>query len=215
MYLIDPDAAARIRDTLPDVRLIAILRNPVERAHAGWMGLRRDGVEPAATFEEALSLEDTRLGDGWPPTAGLFRNGLYFQMLSRYYDQFPRERIRVYLFDDLVRDAAALLRDLFTFLDVDPAFSPDTSQRHAVTGMVRNRLLRTLWTNSHGPRRLTRPLLPQRLRDRAFTWVTRDVVKTPLSLHTRRELAGRFRSDIVALQELIRRDLSGWLDPGC
>jgi hypothetical protein len=213
IYLNHPAVPERIRMALPGVRLMTILRNPVERAYAGWLGLRRDGNEPATTFEEALNSEAARQREGWSPSARLVRNGLYHQMLSRYFELFPRHRIRVYLFEDLIRDPNGLLRDLFTFLDVDPTFVPDLSRRYGATGIVRNPLLRVLWRNSHVPRRLLRPVLPRRWRDAGFAWVTQDLVKPPLAPATRAALMERFRPDIVALQDLIGRDLSGWLSP--
>lgn len=213
IYLNDPEVPERIRAVLPDVRLIAMLRNPVERAYAGWLGLRRDGNEPASTFEEALSLEETRLREGWSPSTGLVRNGMYHQMLSRYYDRFPRERIRVFLFEDLVRDVRAVVGDVFRFLGVDDSCIPDTSRKFATTGLVRNPFLRLIWTHSYGPRQLVRPLLPGRWRDAAFAWATSDLVKPALAPATRTALIDRFRGDIVALQDLIGRDLSGWLNP--
>jgi hypothetical protein len=213
IYLVHPAAPDRIRQALPAVRLIAILRHPVDRAHAAWCGLLRDGDEPSPTIEEALSLEETRLHDGWTPSIGLVRNGLYAQALSRYYERFPRERIRVYLHDDLLRDPRGLLSDLFTFLGVDPAFVPDVSQRYASTGMVRNPFLRSLWRNTRTARRVLRPFLPRRWSDAGFAWLTRDLVKPPLVPATRALLMERFRPDIVALQTLIGRDLSAWLNP--
>jgi len=213
IYLIHPAAPDRIRAALPDVRLIAILRHPVDRAHAAWFGLLRDGDEDSATIEEALTMEDSRLREGWTPSAGLVHNGLYFQMLSRYYDRFAQGRIRVYLYEDLVRDPQGLLREIFEFLDVDPGFIPDLSQRFASTGVVRNPLLRVLWRNSRTPRRLARAFLPRAWRDGAYAWVTRDLVKPPLAPATRAMLMERFRPDIIALQTLIGRDLSVWLNP--
>ena len=48
----------RVRRMLPDVRLVAILRDPVDRAYAAWMGGRRDGLPAARTVEEALREEE-------------------------------------------------------------------------------------------------------------------------------------------------------------
>jgi hypothetical protein len=103
------------------------------------------------------------------------------------------------------------MRDLFTFLDVDPRFVPDVSGRFGATGDVKNPAIRALWTRSMGARRLVRPFLPVRWRNRAFHWVTRDVIRPPLAPETRAQLVDVFRADIIALQELIGRDLSAWL----
>lgn len=67
-YLIDPAVPARIHALIPHVRLVAILRHPAERAHAAYLGRRRDGLDPAPTFEAALRDEDRRLGQGSPAT---------------------------------------------------------------------------------------------------------------------------------------------------
>jgi hypothetical protein len=209
-YLASAEAPARIRAMIPDARLVAILRDPVERAHAQWLGLRRDGVDPAPTFEEALRQEDRRISAGWP-YAGLTRNSFYHRLLSRYVEQFPPEQIRVCLFDELVADPLALMRDLFTFLGVDPGFVPDVSRRHGGTGRVRNPVLRALWTGTAGARRVVRPLVPQRWRDGMFAWITHDGVKEPLAPVTRARLVGLFRDDVLALQDMLGRDLSAWL----
>lgn len=209
-YLIDHAVPARIHAVIPGARLVAILRHPVERAHAAYLGLRRDGLDPAPTFEEALADEDRRLREGWP-FAGLARNGFYHRMLVRYYERFPRERIRVHLFEDFVARPGVVLRDVFAFLGVDPSFVPDVSRRHGATGIVKNPVVRALWTRSETARRLVRRFLPLRWRDRAFGWVTSDLVKPPLAPATRAALLDVFREDILALQALIGRDLSSWL----
>ncbi|MGH7553532.1 MAG: sulfotransferase [Longimicrobiales bacterium] len=209
-YLSDPEVPARIQATIPGVRLVAILRDPAERAYANYRGLRRDGIDRTPTFEDALRDEERGKRDSWP-LAGLVRVGFYHKWLSGYYALFPREQVRVYLFEDLVSNASALMRDLFAFLDVDPRFVPDVSRRYGATGDVRNPLLRALWTRSMGVRRLLRPFLPVRWRNTAFHWVTRDVVKTPMAPATRARLIEVFRADIIALQDLIDRDLSAWL----
>jgi hypothetical protein len=188
---------------------VAILRDPAERAHAQWLGLRRDGVDPAPTFEEALREEDRRIREGWP-YAGLTMNSRYHRMLSRYYELFPREQIRILLFEDLVADPLAVMRSLFAFLGVDPAFVPDVSRRHGGTGSVRNPVLRALWTGTAGARRVVRPLVPQRWRDGMFAWITHGGVKEPLAPAVRAQLVELFRDDALALQDMVGRDLSAW-----
>jgi hypothetical protein len=209
-YLSDPEVPARIHAMIPGVRLVAILRDPANRAHTNYLGLRRDGIDRTPTFEDALRDEESGKRDDWP-LAGLVRVGFYHKWLSRYYNLFPPEQVRVYLFEDLVTNASALMRDLFTFLDVDPRFAPDVAHRYGATGEVRSPVLRALWTRSMGARRLVRPFLPVRWRNGAYGWVTRDVVKTPLAPATRARLIEVFRADIIALQDLIDRDLSAWL----
>lgn len=57
-----PEAIARY---VPDVKLVAVLRDPVERAYSAFLYQTRNGREPLADFEEALRAEPRRIADGW------------------------------------------------------------------------------------------------------------------------------------------------------
>jgi hypothetical protein len=105
-----------------------------------------------------------------------------------------------------------VLRDLFEFLEVDPRFAPATQRRHnASRGLIRNPLLRRLWTGTALPRARLRPYLPAALRDTVFRLFTRDLVAAPLDPTLRVELTELFRDDTERLQDLLGRDLSAWL----
>jgi hypothetical protein len=104
-------AAECIRRHLPGVRLIAILRNPIERAFSSYLFHTRDGRE-RRTFERAIGeeragVQPEKMDFGQLHYVGL---GRYCDLLEPYFDLFPREQIQVHLFADLQRDPAALMR---------------------------------------------------------------------------------------------------------
>jgi Sulfotransferase family len=212
VYLASTAAAARIGARLPEARLIAILRDPVERAWVRFVARRRDGLEPRADFA-AIVRDETR----WPlPRDDAFgtyvASGFCHHFLLPYFECFPRERIRVHLFEDLVRDPGALVADLYAFLGVDPGITPSTGERHnASGGVIRNRWVRLLWTRSALLRAALRPYLPEQLRRAVFRAATRDLVATALDPALSARLRELFRADTERLQELIGRDLSRWL----
>jgi len=103
LYLHHPDAAVSIARYVPDVKLIALLRDPSERAYSAFLYHTRDGHEPLATFEEALDDEARRLAAGWYHGWGYRDFGFYHRHLSRYFGRFDADRIRVYLTEDLDR----------------------------------------------------------------------------------------------------------------
>jgi hypothetical protein len=189
--------------------VIAILRDPIERAYASYLGAVQQGWEPCAGFLEAVRDEPRRLGLGWSYAERL-RTGLYHQHLSRFLELFPREHLLVHLYEDLIGDPASLLRSLFAFLGVDPGFQPDLGRRHNPSGQVANPALRALWTGSGRLRERLRPLLPRRLRDGAYALVMRRVVKPPLPPAARAALLGHFLEDTLRLEALLGRDLSAW-----
>ncbi|NOX62634.1 MAG: sulfotransferase [Chloroflexi bacterium] len=123
-YLEDPRVAERIHRDLPHVRLVFILRNPVERAFSNYLWSRKNGIE-TLSFEEALLREPEREVSYEPrfryarPFSYMSR-GMYARLLEPYFARFPRSQILILLFDDLVAAPEALARTLFQFLGVSP-----------------------------------------------------------------------------------------------
>jgi hypothetical protein len=211
-YLSAEGSAERMRRLIPEARLVAVLRQPADRAWSHFSMLRRDGFEPCATLEEAIADEPRRQAENWS-TGRHFERGLYAKQLRRVYDRFPREQIRVYLYDDFTADPEALFRDLFRFLGVEPGFVPDMARRPNVSGDVRNPVLRWLWTRP-GARSFVRPFLPKALRQAVSGWVIRhELIRREMPLETRSWLTELYGDEILRLQELLGRDLSAWLEP--
>ena len=133
LYLYSTRAVERIRHYAPDAKLVAFLRNPVDRAFSSFLHLVRDGREEFTDFRRGLEAEDRRVADHWEHLWHYKRMGLYHEQLRRYYDAFPVGQIKVFLYKDLRTEPERVMRDLFAFLGVDPTFVPDMSQRHNVT----------------------------------------------------------------------------------
>jgi len=213
IYLYYSEAASVcIKHYIPDAKLIAILRDPVDRAFSAFTHLVRDGHERLTDFERAIEEEDRRVRDNWTPMWHYTRRGLYYDQLRRYFQLFDRERIGVWIYEDFKSDPFALLGEIFRFLEVDDSFTPDTSLRYNPSGIPKNRPLQTTLA------RLSRlkPYLNPRLSDaatRIATKVRRWNMDAPpqLSLQSRARLIEIFRPDIEKLQELIGRDFSAWL----
>jgi hypothetical protein len=213
IYLFDGRAAGRLRQHVPDARIVAVLRQPAERAYSHYLYFRFRGHETLDSFTEAFWAEDERVARGLGAVWSYHSMGLYTPQLARYLAQFPRQQIRIYLYDDWRADPAAMLADLFGFLGVDPGFVPDMSVRHRAGGIARSAGLRRAMENERGlVRRLARTLVPATLRPRIEALVDRwNAVRPPLPPAVRREITAFYRADILALQDLLGRDLSGWL----
>lgn len=214
VYLASVHVAARIAERLAAPRLIAILRHPVDRVYARFVGRVRDGLERRDGFA-AVVAEERRHPLVQEDAFGTYlAAGCCSHFLQTYFDRFPRDHIRIHLFEDFQRDTAAVVRDLFGFLGVDTGFVPDLGRRHNVSGgRIASRPLRLAWTKSALVRARLRKYLPVEVRDRAFALVTRRLVDEPLDPALRWELTELYRDDIDRLQQLIGRDLSSWLEP--
>ena len=215
LYLVDAHAAERIRHHVPKAKLIAILRDPAERAYTAYWMRVRDGRE-TRSFEQAIDQEMQGRFDE-PLELALrhyVRWGFYAQHLKTYLALFDRAQLGVYMFDDLKADPRGFMRELFRFLEVDDSFVPDTSVRYNASGLSRSELLRPLFRKSAVTRSLKR-LLPEPLGRRAAwlqeRWRSRELSKPPMPPELRRRLVARYSSDVLELQDMIRLDLSRWL----
>jgi hypothetical protein len=119
-YLYDRTAHARMAIDIPDVKLIAILRDPVDRAYSNWTHLRSDGLEPVPDFLDALALEEQRVADGWAPFWHYRGLGRYAEQLRSLYEHFPREQVLLLRYRELVDDPTGLMQRLEGFLGLPP-----------------------------------------------------------------------------------------------
>ena len=134
---------ARIRASLPDVRLAAILRDPAERAYSHYRMAVLYGWE-TRSFDQAIDellrpAELARLRKQPRDTTGYVTLGEYGRILTPYFDIFPREQLLVLFTADLASDPAQLLRRLHAFIGVDAEFMPDTIEVRYRIGATQQR----------------------------------------------------------------------------
>jgi Sulfotransferase family len=213
IYLHAPEAAGRIRRRLPEVKLIAVLRNPVERAYASYLWKSWAGWERLG-FSDALAAEEQRTRDGWVPGWQYRQAGFYHAHLTRYYELFRPDQISVYLYEDLNDDPVATTQSVLRFLEVDDAFVPKTSINPGdAASPAKSRALQTFTDKPNPLKSVIKPFLPGGLRQRLTANLRNrnraDVPPMPESI--RAELTDAYREDLLKLQGLIGRDLSGWL----
>ncbi len=118
LYLYHRDARRRIASDLPRARLVAVLRDPVDRAYSNWMHLWADGLEPCADVVEACNLEAKRVDDGWAPFWHYRGLGMYGRQLDDLFEHFPAEQVLVLRYRSLVDDPRTALNRVCRFLGV-------------------------------------------------------------------------------------------------
>lgn len=214
-YLRSFIACRRLSRLLPDVKLVAVLRQPAERAWSNYWYLVQGGLEPAPTFEAALADEPRRIKAGWDTMTHHKEWGYYGRQLAKYYEHFPRENFKIFLYDNWRSDPQRVLRELFEFIGVVADFEP-TIPRANRTLIPRNRALAD-WVRAHPPAHGDMGSRVARLR-RAFVGMasrlnalTNQAPAPKMNAATRARLTAEFRPDILQLQDLLGRDLSGWL----
>jgi hypothetical protein len=120
-YLLHPEAPGRALATVPQARFLALLRNPIDRAHSQYqMNLRR-GVE-SLSFEDAIEQEPDRLARSPDPASVPWRlssyltRGLYADQLERWLRVFPYDQLLVIASEELYKQPDAVVAQAAAFV---------------------------------------------------------------------------------------------------
>ena len=213
-YLYAPEAPQRIEKLIPDVKLIAILRHPVDRAYSNFQHRTNLGLEPLSDFSQAIEREQERIDNGWAPTWHYIQQGFYYQQLKRYFNLFDRSQLKIYLFEDWMSDKLALVQDVYQFIGVDSSFTPNTTTKYNISGEPKSKALHNLLHGQNIVKSSLKKIMPQKVRNRLSANIhSANLQKLPrLTEEKRHELTQIYRSDILQLQDLIGKDLTHWLN---
>ena len=214
-YLHDLDAQVRIRRLIPDVRMIAVLRDPVERAHSNWAHLWAAGLEPISDVVEACAAQERRVQAGWAAFWRYIDLGRYGEQLQHLFKLFPREQVLLLRYEELRDEPAATLDRICAFLGVQTglldALPKENVTRH-VADSPANRALQALL---RGGARIGAHM-PQAVRKTArrpfLSLLQRDPrTRRPPTPQQRAQLLPYFEDDIALVSEITGWDCSDWL----
>ncbi len=202
-YMDTPQAAERVKKDLPQVRLIAQLRNPVERAYSDYCMLYRRG-EAGRDVSQYL---DPRNADG-----GRFLNGgLYFDQLQTFLDLFPADRLLILLFENIRSEPQRQLDMVREHLKLDaslhlpPLAEKIKDKSEAVISPGLRRILAPL-------KSAVRPFRKSTLFKTARSTIARELAYSPLSEDLRARLVDYYAPQVERLGALVNQDLTGWLN---
>ncbi len=216
LYLASPGAPRRIKALLPSAKIIAILRNPVDRAYSHFLQNTRGSSQilpdfPALLSDRALSSYAHRKKEYY---VGL---SLYYDALMHFFDVFERENVRVYLFEDFKQNSDLILKDIFQFLGVDASLILDTDKRYNASGVSNIKLVDSLLLRDSAVKTLLKRNLPPFIKS-YLSLIQNKVIdlnstaSLKISPDIRCQLLEEyFESDISKLKNLINQDVSVWL----
>ncbi len=199
-YLADSEACRRIRETVPDARIIIMIRDPVERAVSHHLMYVREGWE-TRTLDQAV---DDELGEGAAWAYAYLRNGLYHDDIKRYLDAFG-DRVLVIVLEDFVRDVAEGMAAVWGFVGLPPVDIGEARAVNAHTG-PRNRVVAAVmrhdlaWT-------VGRRLLPTGIRHRVRDATLAPAEKPVVAGELRSRMADYYVDDVAATKRLLGRSL--------
>ena len=210
-YLYSPSAPEEIKAAFPDAKIIIVLRNPVDRAYSLYWNHIRDCAEDL-TFEGALDAESARMKAGWAYGFHYVQSGMYSAQVNRYLKTFGRDKIKVFLFEELKNDPSRLLKECASFLGVEEDFQFHSSKIFNKSGPPRNKMVSRFLHSSSTVKRVILSLVPRKVKD-TLKIKLRDMnvdKVPPMCIAVRNQLIDRFQDDVRSLEKLIDRDLSHW-----
>ena len=203
----------------PNMRVIAMLRNPIDRAYSAYWFARRNGWENASTFEEGLDREEARLSGRRQEQSELtyFTHGLYATQLRRFHERFGADRVHCELTEDLKSNPADVLARTLDFLSLPPDTRELPTQKITNTaGIPRFLALQRVLMRDSAVKRIARRLTTNELRRRLNRSVIKPVQRMnirryqyePMRDETRQMLRERYETPNAELEAMLGRTLS-------
>ncbi len=195
-----------------EIKIVIVLRNPIDRAFSSYMHHIRDGWENIS-FEQALDDENRRIEENWGWSYHYVKTGMYYYQVKAYLDNFRQTKI--YLFEEL-KFKDSLLKDLYAFLEVRFTKELKDNKEYNVSGYPRSKLLHNLLNKDNAIKKIIKPVVNSILPKGSIQKVVsniqnKNLKKVSMKNDTRERLKYFFEDDIKKLSNLIEMDLSHWL----
>lgn len=198
-YLWGTTTAQRIFDHNPEAKIIVSLRDPVQRAFSHYVMNLSVGYDTEPSFERAIHAKESRIWGG----GNLYLEwSRYYEALKSYYDLFPKENIKVLIFEDWTSKKQETLQHICNFLNVDPLTEMDISDRFNQKKAYKN--IKTLnffrkkfvrnWVDAILP-----PSIKDKMKDVLFP---KREVSVELDLNLAEDLKSQFKDEVRLLEEL-------------
>ncbi len=210
-YLYSPIAAKRIARDNPNAKIIAILRDPVERAFSHFLDNVGNGWEPCTDFEQVIEAQLNGARTRWWRKWDYIGHGFYAEQLKRYFECFPLENIKVVRYEHFRDETQRVVCDILKFLNVDDQVELPLHRRHNVSWVPRYRWLHRLLSAPLGLKTVVRSVLPPEAR----RWLRRRLEtlnrsRPVISPAARKRLLEIYLPEIEALERLLGWDLTAW-----
>lgn len=215
-YMMSSAPPARIARHLPQIKLIAVLRNPIDRAFSHYVMSSRRGLD-SRSFAEAVDVlvaGSRNLAAHVDETAYL-SPGLYGRILGEYRRFFPEGSLSVLFYEELLQDPQVSLRNVYRFIGADPDFVPDSIRTAFNRGAARKRFPRfESWMMRQATlKRLIKAIVPrERLSNLLFWFDTElNVMRSKAGEaagpeeSVRRRLRGYYQEDVRSLEDMLGR----------
>lgn len=208
-YLYSQIAAKNIHAQFPQAKIIMFLRNPAERAFSHYAMDFRNGLVKTDFITE-FNADRNKTVRGWGSSHLYFELGNYYEQVKRFFDLFPANQIKVFLFDELVNDEDKVFKSICEFIGVNSAFEFDFSEEFNTGAVPKNKMLSAL-SKQNGLKRFLKNTLSGSFKKNLKKIFFKSATAMKLNDADRNFLIELYKTDVQKTAALIHRDLSAWL----
>ncbi|MFN3939915.1 MAG: sulfotransferase family protein [Chitinophagales bacterium] len=209
-YLYCPSTAKAIKAKLPDVKIVMILRNPVDRLYSQYLMNLKLGKITGKSLLQEIEHDQNKKIKGWGVSHLYLEVGMYYGQVKKYMENFSADKMHIMWYDDYKNNPSEAMRSVFTFLGVDPEFKLDMTQRYNEAGMPRFGKLNYLLTQT-GIYGLSKKIFPESLKNNIKSLIYTKENIPAITSEEKNWLIDYYRSDIELLSALLNKPLHHWL----
>ncbi len=210
-YLYSSVAANEIHKLIPDCKIIICLRNPIERAYSHYRMNLWTGNSNEFDFHKALLDDFDHDPKVWGNAHLYTEIGMYYEQVKRYIDVFGKNNVKIIFTEDMKKNAAAVIREVYEFIGVDPTFVADTSKQYNEVYTPKYKNL-TWLLNKTGIRPIMKKFSPRVVKNMIVKMLYKGKSdKGEIPAAAKAFLKEKLDADIQQLSILLNKDLSNWL----
>lgn len=208
-----PELLKKLKEENPNVKIVIVLRNPIERAFSAFLFCEKEGIEPYKNFDEAIFVNDiSRFKEKKPfeQACDYIGRSSYLQHIKKVLEIFPRENVHFFLFEKMIKEMNASLNDMTQIIHL-PTYTFDTSIQYNLGKLTRSKNIAKLFTP--GKKSFLKNWLPIKQRTQIKQFLKnlnakeKAGEKAVMNPETRKYLEGIFKNDIDELIQITQLPL--------
>lgn len=198
-YLFYPGAAKKIHDFNPSAKIIIILRDPVERAYSHYLMDFRLGLIKDSFEEVVFRKSSSRYAKMYYQQVVLL--GEYGDQVKRYINTFGNSQVKILLYDRLKAKPEYLMKEIFSFLEIDEGFEIDMSQKHNTYAAPKNRWVEKMY-QMHHLRSSISEVIPTTLKSVIRSSFFKEGKKPEMSMEAKEFLKVHYKKDVEIVRQI-------------
>jgi len=202
-------------DRHKELKIIILLRNPVERAWSQYMHFKKNYNEPLE-FSEAITCKtiEKRLANNWNYFYDYIGFGKYSNQIKAYQSEF--EHVKIFLFDELKKDTALVLNETLKFISgKEEQIIVDTEEVFNISGVPKRNIYSLVWRlkKIKGLQSVIRKITPPKLKNQVNNFMlSKSLQRVKVSDTDRQNLNVIYKEEITELKSLIKNpEIENWL----